>query len=290
MSSRVTIWLAVVPAALLMAVFLGVPIVQGIILSFSRWSGIGPVHITGTQSYKLVFQQQQLVSSLWRTVIYAVSTAVLITVVATLLAAAVSNRVKGAAFYRVLWFLPPMAPAVVVGIFWSGAFQPTTGFVNVILGYLGLGNTHAWLAGGNTAIYPAIFATVWAGVGFAFLVILGATESVPVTFYEAAQLDGATLVRRFRSITLPLIMPVVGVVAMLEIIWAANGFTLLWAMTGGGPGYATSTLPVLIYREAFFYGDYGQASAMAVLAGVALSAIGWFMLRSARSRQEGGAG
>src|SRR5207253_318985 len=172
---------------------------------------------------------------------------------------------------------------------WSSAMQPTTGFVNVVLGYLGLGNAHTWLAQTNTAIYPCVFASVWAGVGFGFILILGATEQIPVELYEAAELDGASAVRRFLNVTLPLIRPVVGVVGMLEFIWAANGFTLLWAMTRGGPGYATSIIPVLIYREAFVFGDYGQASAMAVLGGSVLIVIGSLILRLTRSTYEGAA-
>jgi raffinose/stachyose/melibiose transport system permease protein len=167
--------------------------------------------------------------------------------------------------------------------------QPTTGFVNIVLGYVGLGNAHTWLSEPNIAIYPCVFASVWAGAGIAFILILGATEQVPVALYEAAQLDGASAVRRFFSVTLPMVRPVVGVVAMLEFIWAANGFTLLWAMTRGGPGYATSILSVLIYREGFVLSDYGQSAAMAVLGGIVLVLIGSLMLRLSRSSHEGAA-
>ena len=155
----------------------------------------------------------------------------------------ISAGVKGGRFYRVIWFLPGIAPIAAVSVFWSLAFQPTSGVVDAALGHLGLGSTHAWLSSSSLAIYPIVFVTVWASAGFAFIVLLSGMEQIPVEFYEAARLDGASWTRVFRSIMLPLVRPVIGVVALLEAIWTFNGFTVIWGMTQGGPGYATSTLP-----------------------------------------------
>jgi ABC-type sugar transport system permease subunit len=202
-----------------------------------------------------------------------------------LLAATVSAGVKGGALYRVVWFLPGIAPVTAVGIFWSQAVAPQQGVVNVVLGRLGLGDEHAWLSQTSTALYPTAAAAIWAGVGFAFVLILGATEQIDVSVYEAATIDGATRVRQFFAITLPLIRPVLAITTMLEFVWAANGFTMVWAMTGGGPGDATTTLPVLIYLKAFQFTEYGAASAMAVLSGVVLFVLGLVGLRMSRSEQ-----
>jgi ABC-type sugar transport system permease subunit len=217
------------------------------------------------------------------TVEFAALSTVGIVVLATLLAAAVSAGVRGSPFYRVVWFLPGIAPVTAVGIFWSQAVAPELGAVNVVLGWLGLGDTHAWLSQTSTAIYPTAGAAIWAGVGFAFILILGATEQIEVSVYEAATIDGARRVRQFFSITLPLIRPVLAITIMLEFIWAANGFTMVWAMTGGGPGDATTTLPVLIYLKAFQFSDYGLASAMAVLSGAVLFLLGLVGLRMSDS-------
>jgi raffinose/stachyose/melibiose transport system permease protein len=124
-------------------------------------------------------------------------------------------------------------------------------------------------------------------VGFAFLLLLGAMEQIPVSVYEAARIDGAGKVRTFFSMTLPLIRPVLVIVVLLQVIWHFNGFTILYAMTKGGPGYATTTLPVLVYREAFQQLDYGPASAMAILGGIVLLGVGIASVRLNRSRQEG---
>ena len=131
-----------------------------------------------------------------------------------------------------------------------------------------------------------MFVTVWANTGFAFLLILGAVEQIPVSTYEAARIDGASSVRAFFSITLPLIRPVLATTAVLELIFQFNGFTVIYAMTQGGPGYATSILPVLVYRQAFQQLDYGLASAMAVMGGVLLIVVALIGLRFTRSQQQ----
>lgn len=272
------------PGLALLAAFLGVPIADAIRLSLSSWGGAGPITWAGLSNYRAAFGSG-FSSALWLTARYAVLSTAGIIVVAALLAAAVSFGVFGARVYRVIWFLPGIAPIAAVSVFWATAFQPAQGAANVILGHLGLGSAHAWLASATDAIYPTIFVTVWASTGFAFLVLLGAMEQVPVSLYEAARIDGASWARIFRSVTLPLIRPVLVVITLLELIWSFNGFTTIWGMTQGGPGYATTTLPVLVYKQAFQLTDFGLASAMAVMGGAILVVLGFVMLRASRSRQ-----
>ena len=277
--------LAVLPAVALVVVFLVLPVLQGIRLSVSRWYGAGPITFIGLRNYKSAIDSS-FASTLWLTAKFALLCTAGIMIMATLMAAAVSGRVHGAKIYRVIWFLPGIAPIAAVAVFWTTAFQPNQGAVNVVLGALGLGKSHAWLASSSKAIYPPIFVTIWASVGFAFLLMLGAMEQIPVSVYEASRIDGASTTRQFFSITLPLVRPVLTVTAMLELIWSFNGFTTLWAMTQGGPGYATSILPVQVYKQAFQETNFGGASAMAVVGGAILIVVGAIGLRLSRSRQE----
>jgi ABC-type sugar transport system permease subunit len=126
-----------------------------------------------------------------------------------------------------------------------------------------------------TALWVIIAVAIWQGAGFAFLVILGAMEEVPVSTYEAAAIDGAGPIRQFFSITLPLVRPVLSMVLLLESIWAFNGFTLVWGMTQGGPGDATTILPVQVYKAAFQYGNFGTAAATSVVGGIILLVVGF---------------
>lgn len=284
-SKRGVTALAVLPATVLTLVFMVLPLLQGIRLSVSTWYGVGPVTYSGVTNYRTAFNSG-LGSTLWLTAKYAVLTTAGIMLLATLMAAAVSARVRGFWLYRVVWFLPGIAPITAVAVFWATAFQPHHGVVNVALGALGLGDAHAWLASADNAIYPPIFVTVWASVGFAFLLMLGAMEQIPLSIYEAARIDGASAIRTLISITLPLVRPVLAVTTLLEFIWAFNGFSVLWAMTQGGPGFATAILPVQVYRQAFEQTNFGLASAMAVVGGAILMAIGAVALRLSRSKQE----
>ncbi|MCU1584224.1 MAG: sugar transporter permease [Microbacteriaceae bacterium] len=284
-SSRIVAWCAIAPAAIALILVVGYPALDGLRLSFSSWVGLGEPEWIGFDNYVQAIGSSEMRTSLLLTMAYAVGSAVIMVALATLLAAAISGGARGSAFYRVVWFLPGVAPATAVAVFWSASFQPGTGSVNAVLGALGLGNDHAWLASQQTAIYPVIGVTVWSGAGFAFLLLLGAMEQIPVSVFEAASIDGASSARKFFSITLPLVRPVLVICLMLEIIWAANGFSVVYAMTQGGPGTATETLPLLIYKQAFSLSNYGLASAMAVISGVILIVIGLVSLRFSRSRQ-----
>ncbi|MFD9121531.1 carbohydrate ABC transporter permease [Streptomyces bottropensis] len=277
--------LALVPALVLLAVFVLGAIVQTVRISTTDWVGFGPMHSVGLDNYRTVLKSSDTYQSLGVTLVYAAASAVATIVISSLLAAAVSHGVKGGRFYRVIWFLPGVAPAAAVSIFWTASFQPRSGGVNQVLGHIGLGNAHAWLGDASTAVWPVVFVTVWAGVGFAFLLLLGAMEQVPVSIYEAARIDGASTARQFFSMTLPMIRPVFVMTALLEFMWAFNGFTTVWAMTQGGPGTATSILPVRIYREALLKGQFGPASALAVLSAVVLIAVGLVGVRASRSKE-----
>ena len=262
------------PGVILLVVFFGLPIIDLVRSSLSQWSGIGQPKFIGLENYQAILGNEKVGSSLLRSLVLGVGASLGITVIATVLAALVSGGIRGSSLYRILWFLPAIAPPSAVAVFWALSVQPRSGAVNAFLGAIGLGDTHALLADPATALWVVIGVAVWQGVGFAFLVVLGAMEDVPVAIYEAASIDGCSPVRRFFSITLPLIRPVLSMIALLQVIWAFNGFTLVWGMTRGGPGEATAILPVQVYKEAFLYGDFGLAAAISVVGGIILLVIG----------------
>ena len=276
---------ALIPVFVLLFLFLGLPVINSIQLSFSRWGGLGPLEPVGWQNYTDLVADEQMRYSARITILYAFSVAIGVVAIATILAAAVSAGVRGHKFYKVVWFFPGIAPPTAVAIFWSSGFQPETGVVNTILGKIGLRDDYAWLASSETALYPVIFVGIWIAVGFAFLVILGAIEQIPISVREAATVDGANIRQQFFKITLPLIKPVMLIMLTLQIIWTFNGFTVVWAMTTGGPADSTSILPILAYKEAFRFGRFGTAAAMAVIAGVFLMIIGSLGIRLSRSEQ-----
>jgi len=275
-----------IPVFVLLFVFLALPMINSVKLSFSRWGGLGPLEAVGLNNYKFLFTDPQMRYSSRITIFYAFTVAFFVVAIGTLLAAAVSANVRGHKAMKLIWFFPGIAPPTAVAIFWSSGFQPESGVVNILLGKIGLGNNHAWLASSDTALFPVIFVGVWSAVGFAFLVILGAVEQIPVSLREAALVDGANMRQQFTKITLPLIRPILMTIFTLEIIWTFNGFTVVWAMTNGGPSDSTSILPILAYKEAFRYGRFGTAAAMAVITGIFLMVVGTIGIRLSRSEQQ----
>ena len=263
------------PGLAVLAIFFGLPVLDLVRTSLSNWSGIGPREWTGVDNFAEVFSEATIRSALTRSIFMGVGVALGIAALGTVLAAFVSRGLAGSRIYRVLWFLPGVAPPTAVAVFWALSVQPFAGVVNVVLGGVGLGDGHAWLADPSTALIVIIAVGIWQGVGFAFLIILGAMEEVPVSVYEAAMIDGAGAVRSFFQITLPMIRPVLSTVVLLNIIWAFNGFTLVWGMTRGGPGDSTTILPVLVYKDAFQSSNFGVAAAMSVVGGIFLLILGF---------------
>ncbi|MFM9458129.1 carbohydrate ABC transporter permease [Streptomyces europaeiscabiei] len=272
-TSREILWM-LVPGIVILLVFFGLPILDLVRTSFSQWSGVGERSFTGLDNYRTVFTDPAVRDALVRSVMLGVGAAIGISLVATILAAFVSGGIRGGSLYRILWFLPAVAPPSAVAVFWALSVQPRSGAVNAFLGAIGFGDTHAWLADPESAIYVIIGVAIWQGVGFAFLIVLGAMEDVPVSTYEAASIDGCSRPRQFFSITLPLVRPVLSMVVLLEVIWAFNGFTLVWGMTQGGPGDATAILPVKVYKDAFMFADFGTAAAVSIVGGVVLLVLG----------------
>lgn len=277
--------LSLLPVFGLLFTFLALPAMNSIWLSFNKWPGIGTPEWVGTDNYETLFAEGRLAESIRITLLYSFVASFFIVAIALLLAVAVSSNLRGSKFYRVVWFFPGVAPPTAVAIFWSLGFQPEIGVVNAILGRLGLPSDNQWLAQSTTVMFPVIFVGIWVGVGFAFLVLLGAVEGVDVSIREAAKIDGASQGQQLFQIIIPLIAPVMFTILTLQLIWNFNGFNLVFAMTQGGPGRSSEILPIFTYVEAFRYGRFGPASAAAVIAGVFLVVIGWFGIRLSRSRQ-----
>lgn len=276
---------SLVPVFTMLFLFLALPALNSIWLSFTKWPGIGSPEFIGLRNYETLLAEGRLAESVRITLLYSLVASFFIVGIALLLAVAVSSNLKGSKIYRVIWFFPGVAPPTAVAIFWSLSFQPNFGAVNAILGFFGLPTDNQWLAQSATVMFPVIFVGIWAGVGFAFLVLLGAVEGIDVSVREAAKIDGASQRQQLFQIIIPLIAPVMFTILTLQLIWNFNGFNLVFAMTQGGPGRSSEILPIFTYVEAFRYGRFGPASAAAVIAGIFLLFVGWLGIRMSRSRQ-----
>ncbi|MDR3438665.1 sugar ABC transporter permease [Telmatospirillum sp.] len=166
---------------------------------------------------------------------------------------------------RSLILIPWALPSVVIGLMWSWIYHPQVGVLNDLLMRCGmLQSAMPWLANPDTALYAIIAALVWQGFPFFAIMILAGLQTIPGNLYEAASIDGATTWQKFLGITLPGLKGVLVTAVMLRIIWVANSMDVIYVMTGGGPGYATHTLPLYAFKRTYSSMDFGYGSALAV--------------------------
>jgi ABC-type sugar transport system permease subunit len=274
----------IAPALVLLALLIAYPIAESVHISLGSWDGIGSVTYRGLANYRRLIEDSLVRQSVVTSLEFFLGTVAFTVVIGCLLANAVSRKVPGARIFKVVWFLPVIIPVSVAGIFWSNAFQPTTGVVNSVLGSVGLGDGHAWLASPSTALYVTIFVTVWTQTGYAMLILLGAMDTISPEVHEAATLDGVGAAGRLFRITLPNIVPMLGTVTTLMAVFSFNAFGIIYAMTRGGPGNSTTILPVLVYKQSFLDQDYGYGSATAVVTTLMVGAIGILVLRLFRQQ------
>lgn len=225
------------------------------------WSG----RVGRSQKYSELVVNPDFHSSIKVTIVFSILSTIGVMVTALLMGLAASRKRRSDEPLRAIWFLPAIAPATAMAVFWTISVQPEIGVVTQLMGKIGLGRDSAWLSEPSTALYVVIAVSIWASASFPFLLIVGAIDRIDPEVLEAAKVDGAGEWQQNRFFILPLIQPVLVVVTVLQFIWSFNGFSLIWAMTRGGPVDSTSVLSIFQYKQAFMFGDFGTASAVGVL-------------------------
>lgn len=181
---------------------------------------------------------------------------------------------------RALVVVPWALPSVIIGLMWTWIYDFNLGVLNDILLRLGLiAEPVAWLARPDVALGAVMLALVWQGFPFFTVMILAGLQTVPAELYEAAAIDGAGRWHRFRHVTLPGIAGIVATALLLRVIWVANSFDVILVMTGGGPGYATHTLPLYAFLRAYTDMEFGYGAALALILTMLLLGVVWLYVR-----------
>ncbi len=279
--SRYPLYFAV-PALLLYGTFFIVPSLSGIVYAFTDWSSYSDeVHFVGLKNFvKLFTPGEYYLGYFGNTFIFTGVTIVLKTAVGLGLALLLNEGVKRLVnIYRVLIYVPTVLPFIVVGLIFRSILNPATGLLNSSLRAVGL-NVFAmhWLVDPHLALYSVIFVDSWKGVGYIMVILLAGLQTIPKDYYEAAEMDGANAWWRFRSVTLPLLMPAIVIVTVLNVLYGLRVFDIIYAMTNGGPGYATEVLQTGIFK-AFSQGQYGLGTALNSVLFILLIAAGYGVIR-----------
>ncbi len=244
----------------------------------SRWAFVGFRH------YAALGEDTLLRAGLGNTIIFAAVSTVVQMLLAFMLALFVSRIHRGRVFYRTLFILPILVPAIVIGAIWKLMLNYDFGLVNDFTDLFGL-DPRNWLGERNLALWSVIVVDVWHWTPFCFLLLLAGFESLPQDIYEAARVDGVGAWSELRYITLPLMLPTIMVTFVFRLILAFKVFDEIYLLTGGGPGTATEVLSFTIYRRFFTQDRAGYGAAMSLFAMTLVSILVIAAMAAARRRQ-----
>ena len=254
-------WL-VLPALLIFVAFAVIPLIGVFVLSFTSWDGIGDISFTGLTSWTAVLTDPGLPHALWVTFLVIVLSWIAQTPLSILLGVFISGHQKYRALLAVLFFLPLLLSAAAVSIAYKALLDPNFGLgPGLNLGFM----TQDWLGRPALAMGVVIFIIAWQWIPFHSLIYQGAIRQIPVSMYEASQLDGAGRVRQFFSITLPQLKNTLITSSTLMIVGSLTTFDLIFVLTQGGPNDATRVLALDMYLTGFRANQMGLASAIAVI-------------------------
>jgi len=249
------------------------------IISFSADKYVGLEH------YRKIVSEPTMRSVALRTIYFGGLTALLTVVLGFPIALLLNRKFVGRGLLRVVVLLPWAVPPVVSGVLWGQIYAAEYGFLNGLIRTFGGAGRTIWLGDATRALHALIVAEVWRALPLATLFLLAGLQTLPDSAYEAAEIDGAGVLQRFRDITLPLMMPVALPVLIFQFVWAVKAFDVIYVLTRGGPGNGTTTLNYLVYQQAFEQLEFGPAAATAysltILTVLILGVLGFLRWRIA---------
>lgn len=267
----------IAPTTVLLAVFYLYPLVQTVGYSFTNWNpATGQAgNFTGLSNFTGLFADDEFLKAAGNTGLYVIIVVPVTMALGLCFAALLAQPFRGRGVYRALLFVPYIAPIVGSALIFSFILSPLGGVVNGVITALGappIGflNSEPW------ALVSVMVFSIWQGVGYAMIIYAAALTNIPQSYHEAATLDGAGPIRRFFTISLPLVAPTTGFLAVTGVISALQVFTQVYVLTQGGPLQSTETILYYIYQQGFVFFHGGSASAAAVLllvAGIVISVI-----------------
>lgn len=228
-----------------------IPLLSAFSISFTNWDYLSPdYNFVGISNYKDMIFDSDFLKALGNTLVFAVGTILPTIFLGFLLSLLFQKAFTGSKLFQVIIFSPWITPAVAVSMVWSWIYDPEKGFANYILNMVSIPPLQ-WLNSSKTAMLAIIIFTVWKSVGWTFLFYIGALAQVPKSIYEAADVDGASYLKKLWHITLPHISPTTFFLIIVNIIQSIQVYDQIQIMTQGGPGGSTTTLLYLYYDKSF---------------------------------------
>ena len=290
-ANRLTSYMFLAPAVLVMGIALLYPIGYMVYASFLDWSPsqrIGQAEFIGLQNYANLLTDAAFGESVWVTLKFAFLVVTLEMLIGVGLALLLDRNIKGMSLLRTIFILPMMIAPIVVGLMWRYMYHPTVGIFNRSLKNLGFDEGIPWLSDSTWSFAAVVIADVWQWTPFIFILALAAMQSLPQSAIEAAEIDGATEWQKIFMIKLPLMMPVLIVTLLLRLIDAFKVLEVIMVLTNGGPGLSTEIVALRIFRTAQEFQELGEAAAMSnlllmILMGLTIGMFAYSKVHEARA-------
>ncbi|MTI62019.1 MAG: sugar ABC transporter permease [Firmicutes bacterium] len=277
----------VIGALVLYIILYVLPSVIGIYYSFTDWSRWSDsINFVGLKNFKTIFSRNQnYILYITNTLKFTLITTVIKSVLGIAFALLVNRGIKYKNFHRAAIFFPAILSFLVTGLIFRSILHPSMGFLNETLRSLGLEfMAQKWLVDLKWVFKSLMAVDIWKGVGYIMTIYLAGLQSIPDIYYEAAEIDGASNFKKFRHVTLPLLMPAITITTVLNLIYGLRVFDIIYVLTGGGPGYTTEVLYSAVFRE-FGQGTYAVGNALSTVMVVFMVLIGYFIIRLFRKRE-----
>lgn len=258
--------LFILPAFVLFAVFIFLPLIYGLIMSFTDYGGFNiKPNFVGLDNYAKLLRDEYFLISLKNNMIYTGLFVPLTMVLALFSAIALNNVLHLRKYLRMAFYFPQITSMVSIAIVWGLLLNPLSGPVNSMLKAVGIANPPEWLMSSHWALLAIVLVAAWKSFGYYMIILLAGIQGIPEYLYESAKLDGAGKFQRFLYVTLPGLSPTLFMVLILTVINSFQVFDLVSVMTDGGPGRSTNVLVFRIYQEAFVHYRMGYSAAMSMV-------------------------
>lgn len=273
------------PAWIFLLVLIGYPLVRVLIDAFSNSHLLNQAvsGFAGFDNFEKVLADEHFGKALKNTLLWTVFSVLGEFVIGLGAALLLNMKLRGQSAYRILVFLPWLVPVIVAGMTWDWMLNPDFGIVNAMLTNLGVVDEPInFLGDPHWAIWTVIFVNVWRSFPYYTISFLAALQAIPAEVLEAASLDGATGIRKFKNVVFPYLRSTSLIIVFIHLIWTAVNFDFIWVMTQGGPNYSTVTIPILIYQYSMQKFDVGAASALStiMLAATSIVFVLYYKMRS----------
>ena len=288
-TNKIYPWYFCLAALTLYVVLFFVPSIIGLFYSFTDWNSYSnTVNFVGFQNFHDIFFSSDRIylSFINNTIKFTILSIVIKTSLGLILALLLTNGLKLTSLHRMIAFSPQVLSYLIVGLAFKGILHPSTGFLNLTLNKLGLGAiTNDWLGNVNTAFPSIVGVDAWKGVGFGMVIFIAGIQSIPRSFYEAADIDGASYLTKTLKITFPFLMPTIIINIILNLTYGLRVFDIIYVLTNGGPGYATDAINTAVFRE-FSSGNYAMGTALSSLLSLFTIIISYFIIKGLSRKVE----